>query len=542
MGLPADHLTAMQHQHHQLLRIVKLRALQLQALVLLLAPWVASSPANDGQVVHGRPADVPVYTASGVAAVPAAPFLDVRAFGAIPNDDADDTKALQAAIDAAENGWMDTKGIVVFPAGAYVISDTLNSSGAGNHLLGSGSGMFSGPQLVWAGRLNGTMLSVQHGHHGFRMENFYLQGNGSCGVLVHITVKAHPAGATHNPQLAHLMFNGYTRYGLILGEDNETELGDGELSDGVFQHLRFSNTVLGSTGILINAQNMEIGSFYTLRFDGGVEHKHHIFNRAGIAKIYSLVSTRAYDYAIVAWDTVSVFGWRSEDRLLFTSAAVGFSSPVVISELLQRGSTLAPGEKCADVIVWNEQGHVPFAVSDSIVEGNIVLGPTIPTSSSFINIDFKNAGQVVALSPSNASVVELQPRDGLLRFRAQSPQVVLEDLHTQSTVLAMDGGLRLTGMMQLAVGSDVPSAAQLNFTDSGSGSGNLIKITGSNTIQHIDVLQAGTMVTLYFEAAVTVAVGGNLKLAGPFAAEAHSTLMLASTGSEWLELGRSRNR
>ena len=49
----------------------------------------------------------------------------------------------------------------MFPAGIYVISDTLNSSGVGNHLMGSGSGMFSGPQLVWTGQLNGTMLSVK---------------------------------------------------------------------------------------------------------------------------------------------------------------------------------------------------------------------------------------------------------------------------------------------------------------------------------------------------------------------------------------------
>ena len=350
----------MQHQH----LLLALHAL-LSVVVTMTLP-ARSTPAIEDHWVH-----------PSAAAPPAAamPFLDVRNFGARPDDDLDDTRAVQNAIDAVANGWMGTKGILVFPAGTYLIADTLNSSGAGNHLMGSGSGMFSGPQLVWTGRLNGTLLSVQHGHHGFQMENFYLDGNGSCGVLVHVTVKAHPAGSTHNPQLAHLMFNGYTRYGLVLGEDSETELGDGELSDGLFQHLRFSNTVLGSTGILINAQNMEIGSFYTLRFDGGIQHKHHIFNRAGIAKIYSLVSTRAYDYAIVAWDTVSVFGWRSEDPLLFTSAAVGFSSPVVISELLQRGSTLAPGAKCADVIVWKEQGHVPLTVSNSIVEGNIVPTP-----------------------------------------------------------------------------------------------------------------------------------------------------------------------
>ena len=149
---------------------------------------------------------------------------------------------------------------------------------------------------------------------------------------------------------------------------------------------------------------------------------------------------------------------------------------------------------------------------------------------------------MVAQGPSNASFVELQPRDGIFRFRARSPSLVLEDLRTESAVVEMDGGLRLSGMLQLAVGPEVASAAHINLTSSESGSGNLIRIVGGQTIQNIGLLPAGTMVTLHFEEAVTVAVGGNLKLAGPFAAEEHSTLMLASTGSEWLELTRSRNR
>ena len=140
-------------------------------------------------------------------------------------------------------------------------------------------------------------------------------------------------------------------YGLILGEATETELGAGELSDVVCKHLNFNNDVFNATGLLINAQNMEVGTFYTLRFDNDAQgcahpdnpcgdeccHRNHIFHRAGRASIFSLTTTRAWDYAIHAWDTVNVHGWDSEDPLLYTGRAVEFCCPVSINGLLHRG-------------------------------------------------------------------------------------------------------------------------------------------------------------------------------------------------------------
>ena len=313
--------------------------------------------------------------------------------------------------------------------------------------------------------------AVKEEHSGFRMENFYLRGNETAGVLMHVMVKAHPAGSTHNPQLSHMMFNGYIRYGMILGEDSETELGDGELSDAVFSHLRFDNTVLGTTGILINAENMEIGSFYTLRFDGTIKHKHHIFHRSGMVEIYGMVSTRAFDYAIYAQDTISVHGWRSEDPLLYYTAASGFGSPVTLSEVLQRGTTLAPGTPCADVIVWREQGYVTLGVHDSTLEGNVVLGPTIPQSSSFTNIKWKNNGKVLTLGPSNASFVEITPSQGIIKLQAPSPELLLTNTMGSQQFLASGGGLRLNGILEMAVGDDVASATRVNLTGAGPGSG-----------------------------------------------------------------------
>ena len=465
-------------------------------------------------------------SAPGVRAADAAAMLNVKDFGAVGDGATDDTAAVQKAINNIGGG----PGILVFPRGTYRITKTLHSSGSGNFLLGSGTGLFTYPVLSWAGEEGGTLFVVRQGHHGFRMENFYLQGNKIADHLLHVQVKKRPAGSTHDPEFANLMFRGYRDYAMILGEDDEKQLADGQLSDVVCRHLRFWGNVEGSSGILINAQNMEIGSFYTLRFDPQVLHRHHIFNRAGIVQIYGLVSTRAADYAIMAWDTVSVHGWRSEDPLLYQAIPVGFSSPVVLSGILQRGNS---GD---NVIVWREQGSVPFAIHDAVLQGNVVVGPTVPSNSLFSNIQFRK-GRIITQGPQAARYVDLSADEGRLTMQAPSPSLVLRDLKGRVRLRADENGLALGGMLKTARGADVASAAAVTL---GAG-GNLFRVTGSEAVGRIEPLPAGTMIVLYFEKALTVQDADNLKLAGAFAATPDSTLMLISDGKNWLELSRSQN-
>jgi hypothetical protein len=195
-------------------------------------------------------------------------MLSVKDFGAKGNGLFD---VIQSAIDALcmhdaqhDNSCCITgdavaaAGIVVFPPGTYVITRTLNTSGVGNYWMGSGSGMWSSPTLVWHGPVNGTLLAVQDFHSGFRLENFLLDGNKVAAHLVHVRVRINPSGSTHNTQLNNLQFRGYRSYALILGTNDEQNLGAGELSDVVCNFLVFSGNVVGSSGILINAQNMEM--------------------------------------------------------------------------------------------------------------------------------------------------------------------------------------------------------------------------------------------------------------------------------------------
>jgi hypothetical protein len=71
-----------------------------------------------------------------VPALPAVPtsVVSVRDHGAVPNDDQDDTAAIQAAIKAAKSGqW------VVFPAGRYIHSKSLQVTTPGVTLWGQGA-------------------------------------------------------------------------------------------------------------------------------------------------------------------------------------------------------------------------------------------------------------------------------------------------------------------------------------------------------------------------------------------------------------------
>src|SRR3974377_1542709 len=64
------------------------------------------------------------------ARLPAA--VDVRDFGAVPDDGRDATNTIQAAIDSAQQGQT-----IVFPPGTFLISHPLDPRGFGRILQGS---------------------------------------------------------------------------------------------------------------------------------------------------------------------------------------------------------------------------------------------------------------------------------------------------------------------------------------------------------------------------------------------------------------------
>lgn len=125
--------------------------------------------------------------------------VSVKDFGAVGDGVADDTAAIQAAIDSQEaaNG-----GILVFPVGTYRVSSTLTINASNVLLQGEGGdrshdvgiqGASASTKLVWAGTVGGTVVqfaspigaSAQK-QSGGGMVRFFIQCAGSAAIGIQL--------------------------------------------------------------------------------------------------------------------------------------------------------------------------------------------------------------------------------------------------------------------------------------------------------------------------------------------------------------------
>lgn len=191
------------------------------------------------------------------------------------------------------------------------------------------------------GMLDSTMIKVCNGTYGAAVENLRFDANFQAAHCLH--VEALHGFATLNPYLSRLRFENYNSYGLILGEDNNKQLKNGQLGVVTANHLTFGGGgTLAASGILLNAQNAEYINFHSLFFEvtdlvqykgstRSINQKHHIHQISGGMQIFGLVSTRARDYAIVSRSQVGIYGWRSEDRFLLKQHAVESNASVFVN-------------------------------------------------------------------------------------------------------------------------------------------------------------------------------------------------------------------
>ena len=126
-------------------------------------------------------------------------IFNVKDFGAVGDGITDDTAAIQDAIAAVP----ETGGVIFFPPGNYIISQTLfigngtsttASSKNSIKLLGSGSMLAStavyysvaGTRLIWNGALNGCMVEIDGPINGCEIQNIILDGNNRAGYGLQI--------------------------------------------------------------------------------------------------------------------------------------------------------------------------------------------------------------------------------------------------------------------------------------------------------------------------------------------------------------------
>lgn len=137
------------------------------------------SEGTDGVVKHAEPArllEVPAGQRRGSLTSPQQSFLAGQAtvsgkildarrdFRAKGDGRADDTAAIQAAIDAARQGGQGA--IAYLPSGDYIVTKTLHITGADYSFGGSGTHT----RLIWKGDESGTMITV-HDPNNLTIEN-----------------------------------------------------------------------------------------------------------------------------------------------------------------------------------------------------------------------------------------------------------------------------------------------------------------------------------------------------------------------------------
>ncbi len=179
------------------------------------------------ELVDGTGTAVGDFVQSGTGAVSRSvqsklgDWVNVKDFGAVGNGAANDTAALQAAIDYAESLG---GGTVHFPVGTYLISATLTVQ-KGVRLVGEGqiqdstssSGLAAGSCIKWNSVSNLDMCQIKSATFGN-----YLRGAGSINIVWHggSTAKC----AIRASSVMHCEFDGvsqaFTEAGLVLDNGN----------------------------------------------------------------------------------------------------------------------------------------------------------------------------------------------------------------------------------------------------------------------------------------------------------------------------------
>jgi hypothetical protein len=138
--------------------------------------------------------ETPIPTPEPIEILNNSGIRNVMDFGAVPNDNIDDTGSIFSAIsDLPETG-----GIVFFPPGEFIVTETIVLWKDGITLEGSGQGrlgylwgtprIFEGAtKIKWDGEINGVLLKIGNGeipNAGCSVKNIVLDGNEKASSLI----------------------------------------------------------------------------------------------------------------------------------------------------------------------------------------------------------------------------------------------------------------------------------------------------------------------------------------------------------------------
>ena len=183
--------------------------------------------------------------------------INVKDYGAVGDGVTDDTEAIQAVIDLYGKAYGYTGGLIYFPSGGYVLTDTINLVRQGQIIQGEGIGVGSatskGTTFIWRGSNDRPMFKyVNCGHTAMR--DLRIEGRDSSPPTAAIQMSGDNtetgAGNNSRQELSNVYIGAYAWAwnGLSDGAVQAGILVDGD--DGNNDMKRFRNIrIQGTTGV-----------------------------------------------------------------------------------------------------------------------------------------------------------------------------------------------------------------------------------------------------------------------------------------------------
>lgn len=485
------------------------------------------------------------FSGTGIAApftlgsVPVADFMpnffNVKNYGAIGNNTANDTAAIQATIDACDAAG---GGTVYLPTGTYKITATLNVGASSNfhyvNLIGAAE---ISTAISWAGATNSIAVKLNNSKFT-QIKNLTITNAVAKGTTEGVRATGTAAGTSTNGLLVENVLISSFHYGW------RTSDGSGHTSSEVsFINLTLSNNDTGFLNDDFNGLNFNFLNLIMSSNTIGVD-----METSGAFVYGGSASANGTDFKFLNDGTNTIIGFRSETigtRFVNFASAAGSNKLSIIGCMALMASS--PNTSTA---ISASGGKIH--IQDSNIGGQI----SISSGSSVISLQLHNNA---IIDPSNTFTAIANPTlmgpgfriadggsggqfesSGNIQYSGDFNTIVAawpnaRGVFYDSTGIGPTRAVVTNGIHR---GSDVASTNVIFPT------GPFFHVTGTSGITDVNVgnLPIGTRITIVFDGALTMVDGSNLKLAGNFVTTANDSITLINDdGTNWLELSRSTN-
>lgn len=496
-------------------------------------------------------------------------------YGAVGNGVTDDTAAIQAAIDAASAAG---GGIVFLPPGTYLLTDTITFYYPRVFLRGAGmwntkltrSGDFGDTIIFGGGQAGSGVVLSDTGISDLTIVSTGLMTSGAhirySGVSRHqlkgIYLNNGFIGIRAEALTAAYLSDIYIVFTNIFGG---TATGRRYLQFGSaysYSHSSCGDVFITNFNVRGNTSNQLTEFGVNIESADGIWFENGHVGNATEANIH--ISGPTVDMInLVFFSNVMTDEGTGYGLLLESYAALGFRSIKFVNCMFKSGGIPAWATSGIVVSAGCEVSGLSFdnCTVTEFGRTGVTLGSTSSNLITFSNCTIRGNGRNTAdtypgynilngVSSVNISGGSSGNGYGTGIAASQSYGIQFGIGHSNIVVTGVDltgntlgsvlGGSNSVEIIEACLTQDAATAA--------SGStvtlpiiGDLVTITGTTTINNIQVSRTGRKVTLKFADVLTVNDGGNLKLAGSFSTSADDTLTLIYDGTHWIETSRSVN-